>query len=103
MEEGFKIIPNITRRFGNGIYFSDKQDTSYYGEHMISANIECQALSLTAEQWSPLEDNLIRKYENDYSKHIAAYLENRGYNALIIEFHSGKELVVFDPSAIIIN
>ncbi|PLR99617.1 hypothetical protein CVD19_00715 [Bacillus sp. T33-2] len=100
MEEGFKIIPNIARRFGNGIYFSDQQDTEYYGKHTIVADIELNALTTTPDQWYHIENQLIRQYGNDYSQYISTYIQDRGYNALIMEWHSGKELVVFDTESI---
>ena len=74
MKDGFKIIESDKiNRFGNGIYFSNNFDVSYYGNNIIEVNLNLNALHLTIEQWYNIETGLIRKYGNEYHKHIADY------------------------------
>lgn len=104
MKEGFKIIPSSSNRFGNGVYFSDQNDISYYGNNTIVSEIKLNALTLTPDQWFPIEDKLIRQHGNDYNQYISTYIKELGYNSLIIQWNTGKELIVYNVNIIsIIN
>ncbi len=102
IENGFKFNPNKYNRFGNGIYFSDNNDTEYYGEYTIQVElINFNPLIMTIDEYNnSLCNYLIGKYGNDYMLHMHNYFLENGYNGLIIQFHNSNEVIVYDTNII---
>lgn len=101
--KGFNLdIINHARRFGNGVYFSDKQDVDYYGEKMIVAEISEEEIAFyNRKDWQRVEDGLIQKHQHEYHNHIPPYINKLGYKALCIDWDGrGRELIVYDLSII---
>lgn len=101
LKRGFDILMSkSSNRFGEGIYFSDKNDVEHYGEHVISADIKGRIMHMSIMEWANTENRLIRKHGIEYTKFIPDYVKDAGADALRIEYATGSELVVYNANII---
>lgn len=104
MRNGFDaLMSKNNNRYGNGVYFSDKNDVDYYGAHVISADVKGRIMKMSIMEWHYHENRLIRKHGNDYIKFIPGFVKDSGADALLIEYASGSELVVYNTKTITIT